>query len=275
MIDLHLHTTESDGALDPDALVARAASAGLVTISITDHDTTGGIARAAQAAAAHALRLVPGIEITAVEGSQDVHVLGYFLEPSHPDLVRFLEDQRRDRLRRVREMGARLRTLGVGVDEESLVDGARAAGRSIGRPALADALVAAGHARSRDDAFGRLLGRRCPAYVPRRGASCRAVIDVIHAAGGLAALAHPGVLDADDLIPALVDAGLDALEVWHSDHAPADVARYAALADRHHLARCGGSDFHGDGLHRASTLGAVQLPADEFERLERRAAERR
>ena len=275
MIDLHLHTTESDGVLDPEALVARAASAGLTTISITDHDTTGGLVRASGAAAAHALRLVPGIEISAVEGSRDVHVLGYFIEPSSPDLRGFLESQRRDRLRRVRDIGARLRALGAGIDEQSLIEAAGATGRSIGRPALADALIAAGHARSRDDAFGRLLGRGCPAYVPRHGASCRAVIEIIHAAGGVAALAHPGVLDADGLIPDLAGAGLDALEVWHSDHSPGDVAHYAALADRHGLARCGGSDFHGDGLHRATTLGAVRLPPAEFERLERRAADRR
>jgi predicted metal-dependent phosphoesterase TrpH len=159
-------------------------------------------------------------------------------------------------------------------DVGSLLAGAPA-GRSIGRPAVADALVTAGHATGRDEAFERWLGRGRPAFVPRRGASGRDVIQIIHAAGGIASLAHPGLLAQDDWIPELVEAGLDAIEVWHSDHTPEDVARYGALAARYRLARPGGSDYHGAGVHRESRIGSVTLPPAEFAALAAAAQVRR
>jgi 3',5'-nucleoside bisphosphate phosphatase len=274
VIDLHLHTTASDGLLAPDALVARAASAGLHVISITDHDTTAGLAAAGAAAAERGLRLVPGIEITAVERGRDVHVLGYFFDPASASLATFLRVQRADRVQRVREMAERLRSLGCVIDEESILARASGTGRSVGRPALADALVAAGHAADREDAFARWLGHGRPAFVPRRGASGGHVIGLIHAAGGVASLAHPGVLARDDLIPRLASAGLDALEVWHSDHDARQREHYAGLADDLGLAMSGGSDYHGEGVHRAAQIGTVTLPSGEFARLEASARSR-
>lgn len=268
MIDLHLHTTASDGLLTPAALVARAASAGLDVISVTDHDTAAGLDEAAAAARRHEVRLVTGIEVTAVEGGRDVHILGYFLDPASLPLAAFLGAQRADRVRRVREMSERLRSLGCGIDEESILARAAGTARSVGRPAVADALVAAGHAADRDDAFRRWLAHGRPAFVPRRGASADEVVGVIHEAGGIASLAHPGVLAEDDLIPRLAAGGLDALEVWHSDHDVRQCEHYAALSRRFGLAMSGGSDFHGDGVHRANQLGAVALPPGEFARLE-------
>jgi len=273
VIDLHLHTTASDGLLDPASLVARAASAGLRVISVTDHDTVSGIERASAAAGDLGLRLVPGIEMTAVEGERDVHILGYFFDPGHDVLSRFLTVQRADRVRRVREMAARLQPLGCAIDVEPLLAGPP--GRSVGRPAIADALVAGGHARDRNDAFARLLGRGRPAFVPRRGVAGAEVIAIIHASGGIASLAHPGVLAEDALIPALAAAGLDALEVWHSDHSAAQSAHYSTLAGELGLARSGGSDYHGDGVHRAARLGGVSLGESEFNLLESVAAARR
>jgi predicted metal-dependent phosphoesterase TrpH len=275
MIDLHLHTTASDGLLPPRQLVYRAAEAGLTTIAVTDHDTIGGLEEAAQAGAGLGLRVVPGIEITAVENERDVHVLGYFLDPGSTVLTQFLQAQRSDRVRRVREIAVRLADLGYPIDVEPIVKGALRGGRSIGRPAIADALVAAGHCVNRNDAFARLLGRGRPAFVPRSGMAGAAVLETIHAAGGLASLAHPGIAADDELIQSFAAAGLDAIEVWHSDHSPEQQTYYAALADRLGLARSGGSDYHGDGLHRASRLGGVQLPAAEFARLERLLARAR
>jgi 3',5'-nucleoside bisphosphate phosphatase len=266
-IDLHLHTTASDGLLAPEHLVARAVDAGVSILSVTDHDTVAGLPAAEDAAARLGVRLVAGIEITAVENERDVHLLGYFFDPSDGGLSSFLERQRHDRKRRVREMGLRLRDLGCEIDVQPLLDRA-SAGHSVGRPAIADALVASGHVTDRNDAFARLLGRGRPAFIPRRGVSGAAVIRVIHDAGGITSLAHPGVLQDDDLIPGLVDAGLDALEVWHSDHPPPLQAHYAALTERLKLGRSGGSDYHGDGVHRACSIGAVSLPRGEFDRLE-------
>jgi len=274
MIDLHLHTTASDGLLAPGALVRRAADAGLTTIAVTDHDTVGGLAEAAEAGGESGIRVIAGIEITAVENSRDVHVLGYFLDPHDPRLSAFLHTQRDDRIRRVREIAARLAGLGYPVDVEPLVAAAARGGRSIGRPAIGDALVAAGHCVDRNDAFARFLGRERPAFVPRTGVSGATVIAVLHAAGGIASLAHPGVVANDELIEPLAEAGLDALEVWHSDHSPEQQEHYAELADRLGLARSGGSDYHGDGLHRACRLGGVVLPAGELARLEARAGAR-
>ena len=275
MIDLHLHTTASDGLLGPAVLVARAAAAGLTIIAVTDHDTVGGLAEAVAAGHTHAMRVIAGIEVTAVEDGNDVHVLGYFIDPDRPVLAAFLREQREDRIRRVREMGERLRRLGVTVDAEALIAAAHPATRSIGRPAIADALVASGQAVDRTDAFTRLLGRGKPGFVPRRETPAAAVIDTIHAAGGIASLAHPGITASDALIEALTGQGLDAIEVWHSDHAPDQQRHYSMLADRLGLVKSGGSDFHGDGVHRAARLGGVLLPEPEFQRLEAVSEKRR
>jgi 3',5'-nucleoside bisphosphate phosphatase len=268
VIDLHLHTTASDGTLSPAQLVAAAAAAGLRTISVTDHDTTAGLREAADAARAAGLTLVPGIEITAVEAGRDVHVLGYFVDPQRAALAAFLEQQRGDRVRRVRTIAERLHGLGCPLDVEALIDRAsRSTGRSIGRPHIADALIAAGHVRDRDEAFERFLGRSCPAFVPRSGEPPERVIEVIRDSGGIASLAHPGPLRMDDLIARLATRGLSAVEVRHPDHDAAAERHYRALAAQHGLAVSGGSDYHG-GAKRGETLGSIALPADDFARLQ-------
>jgi predicted metal-dependent phosphoesterase TrpH len=272
VIDLHLHTTASDGLLEPSALVERAAAAGLSTIAVTDHDTVGGIAAARDAGIGFGVRVIAGIEVTAVENGRDLHILGYFFDPLSAALGRLLTAQRADRIRRVREIGARLGDLGYPLDVEPLLSAASQSGRSIGRPAIADALVAAGHCADRNDAFARLLGRGCPAFVPRDGTSPAAVVEIIHEAHGIASLAHPGISAEDALIERLVSAGLDAIEVWHSDHSAGQQQHYGELADRLNVAKTGGSDYHGDGVHRVCRLGGVVLPATELARLEELAA---
>lgn len=274
MIDLHLHTTASDGTLSPEALVARADEARLTVISVTDHDTTAATHAAGAAARTRGLTLVSGIEITAVEAHRDVHVLGYYIDPDNRQLAEFLDTQRADRVRRIRDMADRLAALGVPVEVESLLGRAAAPGRSIGRPALADALVAGGHARDRDDAFERFLGHGRPAFVPRRGAPAADVIAIIHTAGGIASLAHPGLVRVDALIPALAAAGLDALEARHTDHAADVELHYRGLARRLGLAVSGGSDFHGGAPEGTARLGAVTLPAEDFAGLQQRAGAR-
>jgi 3',5'-nucleoside bisphosphate phosphatase len=271
LIDLHLHTTASDGTLAPAALVARAAAAGLTTISVTDHDTVAGVADADRTAARLGLQFITGVEITGIEQQRDVHLLAYFVDPGYAGLTDFLERQRADRLRRLREIARRLATLGCPIDIEPLLATAAAsAGRSVGRPLLADALVAANHARDRDDAFGRLLGNGGPAFVPRTGATPDAVIAMVRRAGGLVSMAHPGVTRMDDIIPRLAAAGLAALEARHSDHDRETEDRYRAMAARYGLAVSGGSDFHGDSGHRTATLGAVTLSPADFAALEAR-----
>jgi predicted metal-dependent phosphoesterase TrpH len=266
LIDLHLHTTASDGTLSPSELVFQARAAGLSIISITDHDTTAGSDAAAAAAHEAGLRLIPGIEISAVAEGRDVHVLGYFIDTASASLRAFLDRQREDRIRRVAEMGVRLTALGCPIDVAPILDAA-ACGKSVGRPQIAAALLAAGHVRTRDEAFDRFLEFGGAAYVPRTGTSPAQVVAIVHDAGGMASLAHPGVSGRDHLIAPLAAAGLDAIEAVHSDHDAPTQARYRALAADLGLLVSGGSDFHGALAHRVSRLGAVTLPLADFEAL--------
>lgn len=254
----------------PAALVGRAADAGITTLSLTDHDTIAGLDDARAAASARGLTLINGIEITAVDSGRDVHILGYFFDPSDAPLKTFLVTQRDDRIRRVHEMAERLAQLGAPIDTAPLLAHGRDGGRSVGRPHVADALVAAGHVRSRDEAFARFLSHGGPAFIPRKGAPPEDVVSVITSAGGVASLAHPGLTAIDDLIPRLAAAGLQALEARHTDHDPATEARYRALAASLGLAVSGGSDFHDDGGRRRCGLGSVTLSPADFALLQAR-----
>lgn len=267
MIDLHLHTSMSDGQDAPAALVARCAAAGLTVFSVTDHDTIAGWDEAAAAAQAFGLEFVPGVEITAVLDGLDVHVLGYFPSPRAPLLESFLQAQRADRVRRVRQMTERLRSLGRPVPAEAILEAASSdPRRTVGRPQIADAMIAAGHVATRDEAFAAYLGFGRPAFVPRSGVPPEEVVELIGSAGGLASLAHPALLERDDLLPGLILAGLPALEVFHSDHDAATVARYRRLALASRLLITGGSDFHGQAAgHRTPALGTVTLPAADYD----------
>ncbi|HEY8550439.1 MAG TPA: PHP domain-containing protein [Vicinamibacterales bacterium] len=268
MIDLHVHSTASDGLLAPDALVDRLASAGITAFSLTDHDTVAGIAPAAEAARRRGLEILAGIEITAVHEERDVHVLGYGIDPGSAELNAFLARQRAHRIDRARQIVDRLRALGAPVDvERQLAEAAAGGVRVIGRPHLARALVEAGHVASVQEAFETLLGRGRPAFVPRTGASIADVVAIIGRAGGLASLAHPGLTRCDAVIPALAASGLRALEVWHGEHDEAMVARYLALAERLGLLATGGSDFHGDDAGRPVRLGEVGIPPEHYSRL--------
>jgi predicted metal-dependent phosphoesterase TrpH len=267
VIDLHLHTNASDGLLSPDALVDRLAEAGIHTFSVTDHDTVAGLARAEAAAARHGLRFVPGIEITAVEDGLDVHMLGYGFDPSSSMLLEFLQEQRAERLMRAYRIIDRLKELGITLDAEQVIGATPpSSGKAIGRPVIARALVAKGHADSVSDAFNRFLGSGKPAFMPRTGAKAAEVVDIIARAGGVASMAHPGVTKRDGLIPQLVSRGLMAIEVWHSDHDDETTMRYLAQAEALGLHMTGGSDYHGDLPDRNARLGAIGIPQAAFER---------
>jgi len=268
LIDLHLHTTASDGRCSPAELVDRAAAAGVTRLAVTDHDTTSATGEIRALAAGRGIDTLPGIEITAVENGADVHVLGYFIDPADEELQRFLATQREHRVVRVEEIAARLAGLGKPIDVTGLVADARTQSmRSIGRPQIARAMIDAGHVATLDEAFARWLGRDCPAFVPRSGASPESVIHRIHAARGLASLAHPGRTRIDARLPALRDAGLDALEAFHSDHAPDERIRYVHTARSLGLLVTGGSDFHGDPA-RTITPGSTSLPEEYWAAVE-------
>jgi predicted metal-dependent phosphoesterase TrpH len=258
MIDLHTHTTASDGRCSPAELVARAAAAGVTVLSVTDHDTLDACEAASRACAAAGIVFVAGIEITAVRDEVDVHVLGYFLDPWSPELRAFLAEQRQRRIDRVRQMLARLDALGLRLDGGAVLEPAIAQpGKSIGRPAIAT-----------------WLSRGRPGFVARQGATLDQVIAQIHGAGGIASLAHPGLLRRDEWLADLASSGLDAIEAYHSNHDEALTVHYRSLAQRLELAVSGGSDYHADESHGAAYPGSVSLPAEAFDRLRERAASR-
>jgi predicted metal-dependent phosphoesterase TrpH len=194
-------------------------------------------------------------------------MLGYFFDPAEPQLAAFLAAQRTNRLHRVEAIARRLADLGMPIDVAPILAGAaRDRRRSVGRPQVARALIAAGYVVDMREAFDKWLGRGCPAFVERSGASPQQVVDIVHGAGGLVSMAHPGRTAMDDVIEPLADGGLDAIEVYHSDHGPAEVVRYRQVADRLRLLITGGSDFHGDPA-RPIVPGMATLPPDDWARL--------
>ena len=276
MIDLHMHTTASDGRSTPEDLVSRAYEAGIRTMSVTDHDTMAGVPGAAAAAAERGMTFVPGIEITSVHGGKDVHVLAYFLPELSEKLRDLLAEQRRNRLERARLIAERLAAAGAPIDMDALMEaGAALGGKSLARPQIAQALIAAGHAGSVAEAFDRYLSEDGPAYVPHRGASPAEVVDLIGQAGGVSSLAHPGYTKKDEVIPDLVAAGLAAIEAYHSSHDGEMVNRYLGVARKYSLAVTGGSDFHGEGTRRSEFFGVVNLPSADFDQLCERATRTR
>lgn len=264
MIDLHLHTTASDGRMAPAELVDEAACAGLSVMAVTDHDTVAAVDEVRALAAARGIEAVPGIEVTAVHEGRDVHLLGYFIDAADRAFAAFLAHQRRARIDRARRMASRLAGLGLPIDIERLL--AARQERPVGRPQIAQAMMAAGYVADLAQAFDDWLAEGRPAFVPRAGADPPGVIEAIHRAGGLASLAHPGRTNVDAHIEAWCTAGLDALEAYHPDHDAETRVRYARLAERLGLLVTGGSDYHADP-GRAVEPGCATLPPADWERL--------
>jgi predicted metal-dependent phosphoesterase TrpH len=268
LIDLHTHTTASDGRRSPPSLVAAAAAAGVTVLGITDHDTVAGCASAAAACADAGIAFVPGIELTSVRDAIDVHLLGYFIDPASPALASFLAEQRQRRLERVRQMIGLLAMNGIELDADAVLKpGIDDPAVSAGRPWIARALVDRGYCATTSEAFERWLSRGRPAYVPRLAPPPEDVFARIHAARGVVSLAHPVLVGRDEWIVEFAGAGLDALEAYHTRQDAEQTAHYLALADRLGLAVSGGSDYHGDESHGAVSPGSVSLPRAAFELL--------
>jgi len=268
VIDLHTHTTASDGRCTPEELVVRATQAGVTVLGLTDHDTVGAIRRTAAACARAGIEFVPGVEITAIADDMDVHVLGYFIDAASASLETFLAEQRQRRLDRVHLIVERLAQYGIQLDADAIVAPAVAnPSISVGRPLIARALVSGGHVADVSEAFEKFLATGRAAFVPRMGARPEDVFARIHDAGGVASLAHPVLVEHDEWIPGFAAAGLDAIEAYHSDHDGAATARYLELADRLGLRVSGGSDYHGDQSHGSGGPGSVSLPRERFDQL--------
>jgi predicted metal-dependent phosphoesterase TrpH len=265
-VDLHAHSTASDGSRAPADVVREAKRIGLAAIALTDHDTVAGIAEATVAAEELGLRVVPGVELSAVEGDVETHILGLHLSDTRELEAKLiaLRDMRRTRAER---MVARLNELGVRIDFASVLE--QAAGGAIGRPHVARAMIAEGWAVDFRDAFERYLGNGRAAYVTKERLAVSEATALIHRAGGLAILAHPSHSGTRERIAAFVEQGMDGIEVRHPSHSAEDTARLAALVEHFSLVPSGGSDWHGsaDGPR---TLGMMRVPADWLGRQDNR-----
>ncbi|GAA1718605.1 hypothetical protein FB460_1491 [Propioniferax innocua] len=254
IIDLHTHSLVSDGTDRPAEVMRRAARLGVDVIALTDHDTFSGHAEAEAAAHEMGIEFVPGMEMSTTLGGRSVHLLAYGADTSHAPLLEELERIRRGRTERVPRMVARLEELGVPITVEDVI--ARAGGDSVGRPHVADALVAAGHVADRAEAFNRYLHDGGLAHVGKYESPLPEAIDLLHDAGAVTVIAHPwgrgsrDVLDGDTIGRLARDHRLDGIEIDHGDHGPRDSAmrgELRSIARTHGLLVTGSSDYHGTG----------------------------
>ena len=273
--DLHLHTNFSDGTYTPENLAAEAKKRELTAVALTDHDTVEGCARMGNACAALGIEFIPASELTAELGADEIHLLGYFLDTANPRLLKELAKFQEVRQQRIREMVARINDHGIPLRAEDVFT--LASCRSPGRPHVARAMVQEGFCAGVDEVFERFLKKGRPAWVPKFKMAAVDAIDLIHQAGGLAVLAHPALNRNDNLIPPLVELGLDGLECYHTKHTPSAAQGYLQIAQRLNLLVTGGSDCHGMSKGKP-LIGTVKLPYHYVEllkeRVVRRAAER-
>ena len=270
--DLHLHTHFSDGTYTPQELAAQARKHGLSAVALTDHDTVEGCAPMAVACEAEHIEFIPGTELTAEVDGVELHLIGYLFDTTNPRLLAEMARFQTVRQDRIREMVARLNKLDVPLDAEEVF--ALANCLSPGRPHVGRALVQAGICATLDEAFERFLKKHRPAWVPKFKISALNAIELVHQAGGLAVLAHPGLNRIDDLIPQLVAEGLDGLECYHSKHSPSSCEHYVQMAQQHRLLITGGSDCHGMNKGRP-LIGTIKLPYQHVQELKERARQRK
>lgn len=271
MIELHSHSTASDGDLDPAELVAHARAAGITTLALTDHDTVAGLDAAVTAGRRHGVQLLPGIELTVGVPHGSMHLLAYLPSTAPAGLEERLAELRRMREERIRDIVGRLDALGVPVTWESV---AGHADGTLGRPHVAAALIAAGHVASRKEAFDVWLADGRPAHVPQRGLDPREAVGLVRECGGCPVLAHPASLalpvrHLSSFVQQLGAWGLAGIEVHRPEHRPEQRDAYAGIAKRLHLIPCGGSDFHRPGGPFAiGDTGVPGLPPESVGRIQ-------
>lgn len=266
-VDLHMHSTASDGTLPPAEVVRRAASVGLGGIALTDHDTAAGIEEARAEAEGHGLAFLRGAELSANEPGRSIHLLAYGFDLADGNLRAFFEEYGADRRRRARDIVGRLRGLGLQLRYEDVAEQAGAAAPT--RAHVARALVRYGHVPSEEEVFRHYLSRGRPGYVEKRSTPPAKVIDLVHRAGGVVLLAHPGRAHGPAEVRRWVADGLDGVEILHPNNPPRVRRRMEALAEELGLLRSGGSDWHGPGT-RKFELGGESVPLAWMREIEAR-----
>ncbi len=267
LIDLHIHSTASDGVFTPSEVVCLALERGLTAIALTDHDTLGGVAEAQQAADGTGLEVIAGVEVNSEGDWGDLHFLGYYVDPENDFLRERLQMMRDARVGRARKMVERLRNMGMALEWDKVR--ALASGDSVGRPHVARALLDRHYVNSIQDAFDRFIGNDGPAYVPRLRMTPPETIRAITEAGGIPVIAHPAhsTPSAVERIPEFASYGLRGVEVYYPHHSPEDVETLLGLCREYGLLATGGSDFHGRSVLGEMALGSVDVPWECLERL--------
>ncbi len=258
-VDLHIHTSHSDGRQTPQEVVDRALELRLKAIAITDHDAVTGYEEAAGYAVGKDIEVLSGVELSAARANDDIHILGYLIRPEDERLQETLQRFRDIRTDRAKKMVENLHALGIIVDFDEVLSVAD--GAPVGRPHLAQVLVDHDAVASYDDAFAKYLGLDGPVYVPKAKLTPAEAIDLIHQAGGVAVMAHPHLTDRDEIIPELVQAGLDGIEIFHPTHSGRTRKRYRQMAQKQGLIRTGGSDAH----HRSGRYGEIGVEKVPYE----------
>ena len=273
-VDLHTHSTASDGIYAPAELLHRAKDSELRVLALNDHDSTGGLQEAAQVAGKLDIDFIPGIENNTDVAGGEVHVLGYFLEYERPAFQGVLKVLRDTRVQRGQRMVELLNEQGIAISWERVREIARG---SVGRPHVAQALREAGYVHSIGEAFDKYIGKGCYAYVPRYKLTAVDAVHFIASANGLPVIAHPlelpGLAELRNWLPELCEAGLVGLETYYGPYTDEEMQVLRALADKYQLIPTGGSDFHGPGIH-PTPLGGKHVPYEAVERLKAEAAKR-
>jgi len=267
-VDLHTHSTASDGTLPPGQVIEAAAQCGLKALALTDHDTVGGVAGAREAGERLGIRVIAGVELSAFQDDHEVHVLALHLSQVETLEKRLLE-LRAQRYTRAERIVEKLNTLGIPLTLDEVL--LQSNGGAVGRPHVARALIARGVVHDFRDAFMRYLGGNGSAFVPKDKLSIEDAIVIAHEAGALAIWAHPGDGGRRDRLEPLVAAGLDGIEIRHPSHSGEDIKRLQALTDFFGLVPSGGSDWHG-AMEGPRRLGMMNVPSEWLDRQDERVA---
>lgn len=276
-VDLHTHTTFSDGVLSPSELMAKAKQVGISVISVTDHDTVAGVPDCSKAAAKVGIDFVPGLEISASVEGVEVHILGYFFDPDNTTIREYCDTFRNHRRERAMRIVDKLDELGIALDHDKVIEDSGEG--TIGRPHIADAMVNAGYVASISDAFDLYLKDGGPAYVSSRKIEAGDAIKMLSGAGGISVLAHPGQWTSDRTVMSLIRSGIDGVEVVHPSHDQSLQEYYRNIAREFFLVTSGGSDYHGPRKSSRSgrtteTIGRYFIRKTQLEKLDNVASNR-
>jgi hypothetical protein len=264
-VDLHIHTTASDGSFTPEQVVEIASKSNLHTIAIADHDTVASLRNARQYGAERGVRIIPAIELSSRYKGKDIHILGYFIDDENEKLLGSLERLRASREERARRIVECLQGIGVDIDFSNVLEHAKNA--SVGRPHIARAMVGSGYVKDFRTAFTQFLKRGAPCFLEKFVYPLQTTIEIIHSAGGLAVFAHPGLAKLDEHIDEFIAIGLDGFEAYHVEHSEQDTKRYLRLAEKKGLVITGGSDCHGPVSTHGQRLGQFLVPDEVIDSL--------